>query len=45
MDDLKWITRKEFEAYLMVKQFIEKNDYEEVDLRRKIRDKRMFLFS
>ena len=31
----KWITRKEFEAYLRVKEFIEKNNYEEADLRRK----------
>ena len=38
MDDLKWITRKEFEAYLRVKEFIEKNNYEETDLRKKIRD-------
>ena len=37
MDDLKWITRKEFEAYLRVKEFIEKNNYEEADLRKKIR--------
>ena len=40
MDDLKWITRKEFEAYLRVKEFIEKNDYEEADLRKKIRERR-----
>ena len=36
MGDLKWITRKEFEAYLRVKEFIEKNNYEEADLRKKI---------
>ena len=32
--------RKEFEAYLRVKEFIEKNNYEEADLRKKIRDRR-----
>ena len=40
MGDFKWITRKEFEAYLRVKKFIEKNNYEEADLRKKIRDTR-----
>ena len=40
MGDLKWIRRKEFEAYLRAKEFIEKNDYEEADLRKKIRDRR-----
>ena len=40
MCDLKWITLKEFEAYLRVKEFIEKNNYEEADLREKIRDSR-----
>ena len=40
MDDLKWITRKEFEAYLRVKEFNGKNDYKEADLRKKIRDRR-----
>ena len=36
----QWITRKEFEAYLRVKEFMEKSDYDEPDLRNKIRDKR-----
>ena len=40
MGDLKWITWKEFEAYLRVKEFMEKNNYEEFDLREKIRDRR-----
>ena len=40
MLDLKWITRKEFEVYLRVKEFIEKNNYDETDLRKKIRDRR-----
>ena len=39
MGDLKWITRKEFEMYLRVKEFSGKNDYEEADLREKIRDR------
>ena len=40
MGDLKWITRKEFKAYLRVKEFMKKNNYEEADLRKKIRDRR-----
>ena len=40
MGNLKWITRKEFEAYLRVKEFMEKNDHDEADLRKKIRDRR-----
>ena len=40
MADLKWITQKEFESYLRVKEFMEKNDYDESDLRKKIRDRR-----
>ena len=36
MVDLKWITQKEFEAYLRVKEFMEKNGYDEADLRKKI---------
>ena len=39
MGDLKSITWKEFGAYLRVKEFIEENNYEEADLRKKIRDK------
>ena len=41
MGDLKWIIRKEFEAYLRVKEFMEKNNYDEVDLRNKIRGRRL----
>ena len=40
MGDLKWITRKEFETYLRVKEFMEKNNYDEANLRKKIRDRR-----
>ena len=40
MGDLKWITQKEFEAYLRVKEFMEKSDYDQSDLRKKIRDRR-----
>ena len=40
MGDLKWITLKEFEVYLRVKEFIEKNNYEEADLWKKIQDRR-----
>ena len=40
MDDLKWITRKDFKAYIRVKEFMEKNDYDEADLRKIIRDRR-----
>ena len=31
--ELKPISRKEFEMYLRIKEFIERNDYEEADLR------------
>ena len=37
MGDLKWITRKEFKMYLRFKEFMGKNNYDEVDLRKKIR--------
>ena len=40
MGDLKWITRKQFESYLRVKEFMGKNNYDESDLRKKIRNKR-----
>ena len=40
MGDLKWITRKEFKAYLRVEELIEKNNYEEANLRKKIRERR-----
>ena len=36
MGDLKWITWKEFEAYLRVKESMEKDNYGEADLRKKI---------
>ena len=39
MGDLKWITRKEFEMYLRVKEFMEKNGYEGSDSRNKVRGK------
>ena len=39
MGDLKWITRKEFEMYLRVKEFMEKNSYDESNLRKKVRGK------
>ena len=39
MGDLKWITRKELEMYLRVKEFMEKNGYDEFDLRREVRGK------
>ena len=40
MGGIKWITRKEFEAYLRVKEFMEKNGFDEADLRKKIRNRR-----
>ena len=40
MGDLKWIIWKEFKAYLRLKEFIKKKNYGEVDLRKKIRDRR-----
>ena len=40
MGHINWITWKEFKAYLRVKEFIEKNNYEEANLRKKIRDRR-----
>ena len=39
MGDLKWIMRKEFEAYLRVKEFMEKNNYDEAYLRKKVQDR------
>ena len=39
MGTLKWIARKEFEAYLRVKEFMGKSDNDEADLRKKIRDR------
>ena len=40
MADLKWIKRKEFKMYLRFKEFMEKNNYDEVNLRKKIRSRR-----
>ena len=40
MRDLQRITRKELEAYLRVKEFMEKNNYDETDSRKKIRDRK-----
>ena len=40
MGDLKWITRKEFKVYLRAKEFTEKNNHDQSDLRKKIRDRR-----
>ena len=37
MGELKWITWKEFEMYLRVKEFMGKNGYDEADLRKKVR--------
>ena len=39
MGELKWITQKEFEMYLRVKEFIGKNGHDESDLRKKVRGK------
>ena len=40
MGDLKEISRKEFETYLRVKEFIERNGYQEADLRKMVRDRK-----
>ena len=40
MDDLREILRKEFETYLRIKEFIERNSYEEADLRKMVRDRK-----
>ena len=34
------ISQKEFETYLRIKEFIERNGYEEADLRKMVRDRR-----
>ena len=39
MVNLKWITQKEFETYLRVKEFVEKNGYSESELKGKVRGK------
>ena len=39
MGDLKRITQKEFAMYLRVKEFTEKNNYDESNLRKKVRGK------
>ena len=40
MGDLREISRKEFETYLRIKEFIERNGYEEADLRKMVRDRK-----
>ena len=40
MSDLREISRKEFETYLRIKEFIERNGYEEADLRIMVRDRK-----
>ena len=40
MGHLKEISRKEFETYLRIKEFIERNGYEEADLRKMVRDRK-----
>ena len=40
MSNLKWIMQKEFEEYLSVKEFMELNDFNESDLRKKIGERR-----
>ena len=40
MDDLKEILQKEFETYLRIKEFIERNIYEEADLRKRVRGRK-----
>ena len=34
------ISRKKFETYLRIKEFIERNGYEEADLRKMVRDRK-----
>ena len=40
MGDLREISWKEFETYLRIKEFIERNGYEEADLRKMVRDRK-----
>ena len=40
MGDLKEISWKEFETYLRIKEFIERNSYEDADLRKMVRDRK-----
>ena len=40
MVNLREISRKEFETYLKIKEFIERNGYEEADLRKMVRDRK-----
>ena len=40
MSNFKLITRKEFEEYLRVKEFMKKKSFGEAELRMKLRDRR-----
>ena len=40
MGDLREISWKEFEMFLRIQEFIEKNGYEEPDLRKMVRDRK-----
>ena len=40
MSNLREISWKEFEMYLRIKEFIERNGYEEADLRKMVRDRK-----
>ena len=40
MGDLREISRKEFEMYLRIKEFVERNGYEEADLRKTVPDRK-----
>ena len=40
MGNLREISQKEFETYLRIKEFIERNGYEEADLRKMVRDRK-----
>ena len=40
MGDLREISQKEFETYLRIKEFIERNSYEEANLRKMVRDRK-----
>ena len=41
MGNLREISRKEFATYLRIKEFIERNGYEEADLRQMVRDRKL----
>ena len=38
MGDLREISQKEFETYLRIKEFIDRNSYEEADLWKMVRE-------